>query len=79
MIWTYPTPFGQFSIRPSDDGRHDLYIGDELLASYDKPEEAAYDVFTQTSGCYEWDSQTATIEHPADLSEWTQSGRVGER
>ena len=61
------TPIGTFLIIRNDD-QYDLMIGDYCFGSYDSAISAADDVYTKTTGCYEWDM--SNYEGPTDLSEW---------
>ncbi len=72
MKYTYRTRVGTFCIRPQPNspGRWWLCIGDDALGSYHSPEAAADDVYTQSTGHFEWDS-LPPVEDPTDLSEWT--------
>lgn len=70
MWYHYRSDVGTFWIGPDGSGRFRLGIDDERLGSYHSPKAAADDVYSQSTGCSEWDSLLATSE-PSDLSEWT--------
>ncbi len=72
MKYIYKTRIGTFSILMQSGGRWGLWINDDLLGSYQSPESAANNVYTQTTGYYEWDSLDPVIE-PCDLSEWVHT------
>jgi hypothetical protein len=69
-MWFYRAHCGLFTIRILRDGRHGLWLDDELLGSYTAPVQAADDVYMQATGAYEWDDQES-VEEPTDLSKWT--------
>ena len=66
--YRYQSPIGLFRIRVKGD-RWELWMGDECYGFYANPIAAADDVFTQATGCYEWDT-LATDAAPTDLGEW---------
>jgi hypothetical protein len=72
-MWYYKTTFGTFKIKQQSNGYYGLWLSDELLGSYPSPEAAADDVYTQSSGAYEWDDH-GPITDPTDLSEWQRFG-----
>lgn len=68
-IYQYRSPIGRFLIKLHTKDRWDLWLRDELLGSYHSAVAAADDVYTQTTGDYDWDSlQGADI--PTDIYEW---------
>jgi len=69
VVFIFRNPAGLFSIRPQQ-GRWGLWIGDELLGSYHRPEAAADDVYTQHTGWDAWDDKEPDGSEPTDLSEW---------
>jgi hypothetical protein len=68
-MWIYRSKIGTFKIIPNRKGRFDLWFDEDVLGSYHSPQMAADDVYTQSTGCFEWDSLDPVME-PADLSEW---------
>ena len=70
MSWRYKSEVGTFDIR-FEEGRYWLYLEDERLDSYPSPEDAASDVYTQTTGYFEWDDLDSP-EMPAGLDDWEQ-------
>ncbi len=74
MVWYYKTRVGTFHIRPDAYNRHrwSLWIDDENLGSYDSPDAAADDVYTQHTGWNEWDS-LPSVTQPTDLTEWRRA------
>jgi hypothetical protein len=74
VFWAYRTPVGMFWIKPRDDGRYVLGIGDDALGSYHSPMAAADDVASHVTGYYEWDCRGDM--HPVDLSEWSARAAV---
>ena len=70
MSWSYKINSSDvFWITAQSNGRYLLSINDEGLGSYHSPESAADDVYSCTTGYYDWDNQGSCSE-PTDLSEW---------
>lgn len=69
-MWTYRSPIGLMRI--FCNGRnYSLEIGGIVYAFFASPEQAADDVASFATDCYEWDSLCEyIIDYPADLSEW---------
>ncbi len=74
-MWFYKTEVGTFNIRKQFDGCWGLWLDDGMLGSYLSPEAAADDVYTQSTGCYEWDSLQSVTE-PMDLLDWEESEQL---
>ena len=68
-IYQYRSPIGCFLIKQKTNGYWDLWLKDELLGSYKSATAAADDVYTQTTGDYNWDSLNDT-NIPTDIHEW---------
>jgi hypothetical protein len=68
MTFIYNSPVGIFSITPRGD-RFALSIGDLLLGTYARAEEAAQSVHAHTTGYEPWDRRTS-FDRPADLTHW---------
>lgn len=74
-IYCKQTAVGTFWIRPDKNNLWSLSIendGDtEFLGSYDSAASAADDVYTQHTGCDEWDIPVR-VNAPIGLDEWEQ-------
>ena len=70
FMWVYHSPIGPLYIKKSDGSFGILY--DEIFyGGYNSPYAAADDVYTFSTGCYEWDSLFDKVpDCPTDLSEW---------
>jgi len=68
-MYIYRSPVGTFSIK-YHNGKYQLWIKDMHLGSYNSAVSAADDVYTHTTGYYEWDCRPDLISDPSDLSEW---------
>ncbi len=68
-IYQYRSPVGRFLIKLQTNGRWGLWFKDDLLGSYHSAMAAADDVYTQTTGDYDWDS-LGGVDIPTDISEW---------
>ena len=68
-IYRYRSPIGHFRVEPQDDGRWALWFKEEILGSYHSPVAAADDVYTQSTGDYDWDSLRGA-DIPTDIYEW---------
>ena len=72
-MWTYKSPVGIMRISRSGQ-KYYLEINGEYYGSYSSPKNAADDVASFVTGCYEWDSLAeVNSDYPADLSEWKAS------
>jgi len=69
LMWLYRSTCGLFTIKVEPDGRYGLWLEEELLGTYETAALAADDVYTQSTGAYEWDDQEP-VEEPSDLSKW---------
>ena len=70
MSWKYSFNKGTWYIIPKPNGYH-LIFDHECFGIYQDPFKAADDVYCQSTGCDEWDSQERH-NPPCDLSEWEQ-------
>ena len=68
-MFYYKTRVGIFKIKPSNHG-YGLFFNGDCIGEYTSPQSAADDVFTHTTGVYEWDMLEGRINSPTDLSEW---------
>ena len=70
--WHFQTRLGSLRIAPSQsrDGRWELWLGDEPLGSYHRPDAAAADVADAVTGHPELD-ELLDRWAPDDLTEWT--------
>lgn len=69
-MWVYHSPIGPIYIKHFDDG-FGIIIDDIVYGGYSSAVAAADDVFTFSTGCYEWDSLCGDEpDCPNDLSEW---------
>jgi len=67
--YCYKSPLGVFLIKRQSSGCWGLWFKDNLLGSYHSEMAAGDDVYTQSTGDYDWDSfQNAEI--PTDIYEW---------
>lgn len=69
IYWKYNTNGCRLTIAPRSDGKFDLIINDDVAGVYRTAQAAADDVFTCTTGNYEWD-RIGTVDQPTDLGEW---------
>ena len=71
-LYHYKTRVGTFWIAPQPNvpGRFWLGVDDEALGSYHSAEAAADDVYSQSTGYYEWDAIEEPVTSPCDLSDW---------
>jgi len=68
-MWVYRSPVGTFWIRQNQSGHFTLGIGDEALGNYSSAIAAADDVFTKSTGHYDWD-RLQSPDGPTDIHEW---------
>lgn len=73
LRWTCRTHAGLFWIEPAPRKGWRLGIDDEPLGWYETPDQAAGDVYLQSTGCFEWDDGP-TPDSPADLGDWQKDG-----
>lgn len=71
-MFYYQSKVGLFTIQPFQDG-FGLFIDDDLLGVYSSAVAAADDVYTHTTGCFEWDSLDGKVTPPTDVYEWQRS------
>jgi len=72
QIYQYNSPIGTFEIRQIGHLRYELWIEEEMLGSYENPEEAAQDVATFNTDYIEWDRFENELEDIAKtLDDWT--------
>ena len=70
-MWVYHSPIGPFVIKRLQNGKYGLLYADEIWGQWSPPQAAADDVYTHTTGCYDWDKLDCQIEDvPTDLLEW---------
>lgn len=70
-MWLYKSPIGNIYIKRLRDGRYGIVFDGEVWESCPTPQAAADDVFTQSTGCSDWDlHDTAGCIVPTNLSEW---------
>jgi hypothetical protein len=70
-MYSYKSKVGTFWIKPTNDNRWALGIGDEVLGSYASPIPPANQVYTHTTGYNPWDILDGTIfDAPTDVYEW---------
>lgn len=71
-MYYFRGPIGLFKIKPYN-GRYQLWFNGDIVGVYNSAVAAADDVYTHTTGCYEWDDLDGRVTPPSDLSEWTTS------
>lgn len=71
-MFVYNSPVGLMKIIFSNsNNRYSLIINDVNYGSYHSAIAAADDVFTQVTGCDEWDSfDSSSMDIPTDIYEW---------
>ena len=67
--WVYNSPIGPIYIRNTTTGFQLIY-DNECYGNYSSAVAAADDVFTFSTGCYEWDSLSESVIPPTDICEW---------
>ncbi|MCJ7765668.1 MAG: hypothetical protein MUP09_06980 [Thiovulaceae bacterium] len=71
--YSYNAGIGTFEIREVAHATYELWIGEELLGSYESAEFAAQDVANFNTDYPEWDRFKNELENfPSALSEWTK-------
>ena len=69
-MYVYQSPIGTFYIRLLDN-RYALYFDNDVLGYYSSAVAAADDVYTHTTGHYEWDALDCQVNDvPTDIYEW---------
>jgi len=69
-MYIYRSPIGIFSIRLFN-GRYALCFANVVLGYYHSAVAAADDVYTHTTGHYDWDALDCQIDNvPTDVHEW---------
>ncbi len=72
-MYYYESPIGLFRIIQQDSNVL-LFFEDDLLGAYRSAVAAANDVYTHTTGLYDWDKLDGKLlDVPTDISEWTLS------
>ena len=70
-MWIYQTSKG--IIRIFFNGQnYSLFVFDDVYGFYPSPIAAADDVYTFTTGNYNWDSLEGIIEPPESIDEWVR-------
>jgi hypothetical protein len=71
MIYYYESLVGTFYIKENaDTGKYDLTINDELYCSDYEPNALADNVYSQSTGYWDWDSLESIIGAPTDIHQW---------
>ena len=75
--YTYNSDIGTFEIKQTGYEMYELWIGEELLGSYESAEFAAEDVSNFNTGYIEWDNfQNKLHNFPSNLSNWAKVKEV---
>ena len=71
-MFTYNSPIGLMIIKFDTDSQgYLLIINNERYGLYRSALAAADEVYTHTTGCYEWDSlDCEVLDAPTDIYEW---------
>lgn len=70
-MWIYHSPIGDLCIKRLPNGRYGLLYQDTIWESSITPQAEADNVYTHTTGCWDWDQLDGNIDDvPIDLSEW---------
>ena len=70
--YIYNSDIGTFEIIQTRHEMYELWIGEELLGSYESAESAADDVSNFNTGYLEWDKFHNELEgFPSKIDEWT--------
>ena len=73
QAYTYNANIGTFEIKQIGHERYELWIGEELLGSYESAEFAANDVAAFNTGYSEWDKFENELQNfPSGLSQWAE-------
>ncbi len=70
MIYFFRTEVGTFKITQNRIGRFELQINEVVIRSFPSPDDAADNVYLQSTGWDEWD-ELLSIDEPVELSEWS--------
>ena len=73
-MWHLKTKFGTFWIIEANNDLQDGYflgINDQELGSYNNLDIAVKDVYEQSTGHLQWDSQ-AKVKVPENISQWVE-------
>jgi len=71
-MWFYKSPAGNMRIFRNSSGKYSLQIRDTVYGTYSSADAAADDVYTFSTGCYEWDSLFYSVYPPSGLPEWEE-------
>lgn len=72
-MYFYRSPIGLMTIKYNSNTRKfHLIINDECYGLYNSAVAAADDVYTQSTGCMDWDCLEADIDIPTDIYEWSK-------
>lgn len=76
-MWIYDSPIGRITIvYDSRTNRFLLVFGNTVYGSYYSAMAAADDVYTFSTGNFDWDQHMIDLEYqlstPSDISEWTR-------
>lgn len=70
-MWLYQSTIGDIYIKLMPNGLYSIIYNNTVYGSYQNPHLASGDVYTHTTGIYDWDSLDCEIfDVPSDLSEW---------
>lgn len=75
MSWLFDSPIGPIHIVQLVNGMYYIRIDNDLYGAYETAVAAANDVYTFTTGCYQWDCHDGDVEFmclvPSDIHDWT--------
>lgn len=73
-MFVYNSPIGIMKIGIDKNvGKYVLAIGNTIYGHYPNALLAADDVYTHSTGCYDWDKLDGTISDvPTDIYEWEE-------
>ncbi|MGN7471265.1 hypothetical protein [Brevibacillus sp. SAFN-007a] len=72
-MFTFKSPVGLMKIYPDPHTRmFALAIGDTVYGHYPSAIAAADDVYTHSTGCFEWDELAGKVDAPTDIYEWNR-------
>ncbi len=73
-MWLYKSPIGVIRIVKSRTGSFSIVINEDFYGTYPSAVAAADDVYTFSTGCFEWDKHCADIDYqihvPTDIYQW---------
>lgn len=70
-MYKYHSPIGVFTIKRSSPSKFALCFASDVLGHYESAVLAADEVYTHTTGLYEWDKLDGEINNvPTDIYEW---------